>query len=148
MTRLTRAAIVCVIMLMPCVATAQTPVVFVHGLKSSGGTWRDAADRLSSRFAIQPYRPDLSWSRPYDEQADELQRLNSNLPSSTIAVGHSNGGIVAREWSRRHSVGGIVTIGTPHIGAPLIGNLPAFFGYVDFIINNLFMARNGLSALQ
>ena len=56
------------------IASAQDrPVVFVHGLASSGATWEGAANRLSAGLAIQPYRPDLVWWAPYEFQADQLQ---------------------------------------------------------------------------
>jgi len=116
------------------IASAQDrPVVFVHGLASSGTTWEGAAARLSAVLAIQPYRPDLVWWAPYEFQADQLQDQFGWLGPETVAVGHSNGGLVSRQWSRAHPLAGIITVGTPHGGAPLIQNLPYFFGFVDYL---------------
>ncbi|MBP6715583.1 MAG: hypothetical protein KA205_01870, partial [Acidobacteria bacterium] len=106
--------------LMPAAALAQnTPVVFVHGLNSDASTWQQAADHFGRSLAITPYLPDLSWSARYEEQSSDLQQRFQNLPSSTIAVAHSNGGLVSRDWNRSHQLSGLVTVGTPHAGAPL-----------------------------
>ena len=125
-------------------ASAQdTPTVFLHGLASSGGTWQNAATRLSARAAITPQRPDLNWRDTLESQADRLQTALGGLPGSTIAVGHSNGGLVARQWSRLRPVGGIVTLGTPHQGAPLAYNALRWLDYnyaVGSVITEVFNA--------
>lgn len=110
-------------------AADDRPVVFVHGLKSSPATWEGAAGRLAGGLAIQPQLPHLSWQATFEHQANELQGHLWWLPSSTLAIGHSNGGIVARQWSRQHPVGGLVTLGSPNQGAPLVGNLPLLAHY-------------------
>lgn len=96
------------------------PVVFLHGLNSSPGAWEGSAGRLGQRLNIAPYRPALDWRQSYATQADALAPYAGLPAQRTIAVGHSNGGIVAREWSRRRAFSGIVTVGTPHAGAPLV----------------------------
>lgn len=112
-------------------AVAQTtPAVFVHGFTSSGDTWRESSGRMAGPLALTPYRPDLAWQRPYSEQAAQLQQQLGSLPASTIAIGHSNGGVVARQWARSRSLAGLVTIGAPHRGAPLIGNMPGMINYL------------------
>ena len=94
------------------------PVVFVHGFLGDVGTWADAAARLQSRLAIRAYVPTLPSRDTFESQAASIQNQGgSMLPSSTIAVGHSNGGIVAREWSKSHPLAGVLTLGTPHEGA-------------------------------
>lgn len=105
------------------------PTVFVHGLRSNGGSWQDAAGRLSTRLAITPYVPTLPSFDPYQTQANNLQAQLGGLPANTVAVGHSNGGLVSRQWSRLHPLSGIVTIGTPHSGAPIVYNLAALFDF-------------------
>jgi pimeloyl-ACP methyl ester carboxylesterase len=101
------------------VVTAQDrPVVFVHGFLSSPGTWAEAATRLQSRLAIQPLIPSVPWLETFESQAGAIQNQGGSiLPANTIAVGHSNGGITAREWSKSHPLGGVLTLGTPHRGA-------------------------------
>lgn len=96
------------------------PVVFLHGLASSPDAWHGASSRLGQRLAIAPHRPALDWRESYARQADALGAFASLPAQRTIAVGHSNGGVVAREWSRRRALAGVVTVGTPHAGAPLV----------------------------
>lgn len=52
----------------------------------------------------------------------EKNRFNGN---STILIGHSMGGLVARELEFNHSasIKGIITMGTPHQGAPVLKEL-------------------------
>ncbi len=117
------------------------PVVFVHGFLGNAGTWQDAAGRLQGLLLIDPHRPETSWTNHFDAQADQLQSQLSTLPSTTIAVGHSFGGLVARQWNRTHPLAGIVTVGTPHLGAPLAyyGNLGAWLSF-NFSAADLFNA--------
>lgn len=106
------------------------PVVFIHGLKSDEGTWTNAAKRLEARVAIDARRPSLDWTLTYESQANQIQESAlGSLPGTTIAVGHSNGGLVARQWSRLHPLAGIITVGTPHQGVPLVTN---FWSYIHF----------------
>jgi pimeloyl-ACP methyl ester carboxylesterase len=121
----------------------EVPIVFVHGLASSGATWQGAAERLNARLAITPYRPDLNWRATVESQSGTLQGVVGWLPGSTIAVGHSNGGLVARQWSKSHPLHGVITVGTPHNGAPLAYNALAWLGFnqqVGSVITDVFNA--------
>jgi pimeloyl-ACP methyl ester carboxylesterase len=115
---------------LPGAAAAQDQqAVFIHGLGGSGADWEATAGRLQQMTAIEAHTPSLPWRESYDQQAVQLHNALGGLPSSTVAVGHSNGGIVAREWSKHRPLSGIVTIGTPHRGAPLMA---AFHRWVGF----------------
>lgn len=104
----------------PRVAVAQdVPVVFLHGLMSSADAWRDTAPRVARDLHITEHRISTDWRDWFERQAAQIHGAFGHLPAETIAVGHSNGGIVAREWSKRRSLRGIVTMGTPHHGALL-----------------------------
>ena len=106
------------------------PVVFVHGLQSSGAAWSDTALRLGNDLAIEPHLPNLTWSQPYWDQALGMHSSAVGaIPGLPVAVGHSNGGIVAREWNRIRPMHELVTIGTPHGGAPL---MPQFYNWAVF----------------
>jgi pimeloyl-ACP methyl ester carboxylesterase len=105
------------------------PVVFIHGVASDSETWREAADRLHGRLEIAPERPDVSWRSSIESQGSGLQARYGALPASTIAVGHSLGGLVARQWSRSRELGGLVTIGTPHRGAPIANHINEWLGF-------------------
>lgn len=123
-------------------ASAQDrPVVFVHGFLSSGESWRAAAARLQSRLAIAAETPSLSSRNLYEQQAEQLQSLAGKHDGRVVAVGHSNGGVVARQWSLLRPVTGILTVGTPHRGAPVIANVLTLARYdadLVYTINNLF----------
>jgi pimeloyl-ACP methyl ester carboxylesterase len=99
--------------------------VFIHGFGAEASDWAATADRLKASVAITPHLPAIKWREKYETQAKTLhsQPAYQGLPTNAVAIGHSNGGIVAREWSKLHRLGGIVTLGTPHLGAPIMGNL-------------------------
>jgi pimeloyl-ACP methyl ester carboxylesterase len=109
------------------VASAQErPVVFVHGLRSDGSTWRSTADRLQAMLDLRAGTPDLSAGALYEVQGDQLAVQTASLGHDVVAIGHSNGGLVARQWSLNRPVSALVTIGTPHRGAPIVPNLPSY----------------------
>jgi pimeloyl-ACP methyl ester carboxylesterase len=113
-------------------------VVFIHGLGSSSHTWDEAVSRLTPQLAIQPVQPDLEWRAWFEVQATELeQKLGSQLPADAVAVGHSNGGIVARQWSRTRGVGSLITLGSPNQGVPFVDHLFEWFAYLDDILNRI-----------
>ena len=118
-------------------AAQDVPVVFVHGLASDGATWQAAAAALQQQLALEAHQPTQSWSESYQSQASELQSAAGALGSGTIAVGHSNGGIVSREWSRFRPLAGVVTLGTPNQGAPLAHNLLDWIGFNHTLANRI-----------
>ncbi len=128
--------------LAPAPAQAQdVPVVFVHGLLSDAGAWDEAAPRLASELRITPHRRDTAWQWWLESQADQLQAAFGSLPASTIAIGHSNGGLVARQWSKSRNLKAIVTMGTPHEGALMaaralnyVGANNELMGYLNFVV--------------
>ena len=111
-------------------ASAQDrPVVFIHGMASNSGTWEQTASRLQSRLEIVPERADVSWRSSIESQALEIAGRHGGLPASTIAVGHSLGGLVARQWSRSHRLDGVVTLGAPNRGAPIANHVNEWLGF-------------------
>ena len=106
-------------------AAQDREAVFLHGFGAAASDWAATADRLRTMAAIQPHIPSLPWASEFEKQAKDLQSKTefSTLPADAVAVGHSNGGLVAREWTKAHRLGGIVTIGTPHGGAPVLFHL-------------------------
>ena len=103
-------------------AAQDRPVIFFHGLGSSPETWAEAAARLQSQLAIEPHIPNTDEGAPFGVQAAYAHNAVGWIDHSAVAVGHSNGGLVARTWNQLHPLGGIVTLGTPHYGAPLLTN--------------------------
>jgi pimeloyl-ACP methyl ester carboxylesterase len=114
--------------LLPCtVASAEErPLVLVHGINSNGESWRAAADRLQAMFAVRAETPDLSASALYEVQAEQLETRAGAAGSDVVVIGHSNGGVVARQWSLLHPVSALVTVGAPHRGAPLVYNMATY----------------------
>ena len=104
-------------------AAQERPTVFVHGLNSGPGTWQPAADRLGAVLQISPYVPAVPWADHFETQVASLQAQLGRLPPSTIAVGHSNGGIASRAWSTQHPLSGVLTLGSPQQGAPIINKV-------------------------
>ena len=103
------------------VATAaqDVPTVFVHGIFSSSDAWRATSQRLAGTLQIAPHLPDLPSTSVLETQTAALDGALGGLPASTIAIGHSQGGLVTRQWSRTKALRGILTLGTPHTGSQL-----------------------------
>lgn len=104
----------------PALAQPSNDVSFVHGIGSAGSTWNDAIPWFSDRFNI------FSRARSYDSNrpiATIAQQDAANLaPQGTVVVGHSMGGLVAREIVRQQGpdrLRALITIGTPHLGAEI-----------------------------
>ena len=150
MTRRTSIALLaflCMLLLSGSARADDRPVVFVHGFNSDGGGWMDTAARLQARTAIEPHVPSLNWRAAIGDQVSELRGRAEYawLPGSTIAIGHSNGGLVAREWARRGGLGGVMTIGTPHRGVPI---MPNFGHWVAFSSNSSWLSSSILMAFS
>src|SRR5919106_6079455 len=122
-------------------ASGGTPVAFVHGFIGSANTWRDAAIRLQGRLAIEPSYPSLTWRDPYEKQATQLQSQLSSLAGTAVAVGHSNGGVISRQWNRLRPLSGIVTLSTPHRGVPLSYHINDWLG-LNFLVIDLIGSIN------
>lgn len=95
------------------------PVVFVHGFASGAQTWAATSQRLAGVLRIAPALASLPSLQRIETQAATLAQQAGSLPANTIAVAHSQGGLVSREWSRSRPLHGILTLGTPHGGAQL-----------------------------
>jgi pimeloyl-ACP methyl ester carboxylesterase len=122
----------------PSIASAEDrPTVFIHGLASSSQTWDQAVSRLTPLLAIQPFQVDLDWRSFYETQAGQLQQQLGSLPGDVVAVGHSNGGVIARQWSRNRDVGSLITLGSPNQGAPFVDHLFEWFTFLDDVLNRM-----------
>jgi pimeloyl-ACP methyl ester carboxylesterase len=142
---MTRYLLACVLTLgMAAGAAAQEKTtVFIHGLGSSPDTWDAAVDRLAPVLAIRPLKADLDWASSYESQAGEIDReIGSDVPRDALAVGHSNGGIVARQWARARDLDAIVTIGSPNQGAPLVDHIFEWLTFLDNILDRIANVEN------
>lgn len=91
--------------------------VWIHGLNGTADSWYVYQNIFTPNNGTRPsYKSDKSIT----EISKEFYNSNSALfGKNTILIGHSMGGLVARELERNHSslIKGIVTIGTGHQGA-------------------------------
>lgn len=101
-----------------------TPVLLVHGIESNASTWDITKSVLNGTGNYTASAINLSWTDHLSSQASAVSSYLSGtgVASSTILVGHSQGGLVARIATRTTPVAGILTIGTPHAGAPIVGS--------------------------
>lgn len=105
------------------------PLILLHGLCMNEAQWRrDGADFPAALAALgyQPLGLRYNSGRSIWRNGAELATLLDDVPGPLTLVGHSMGGLVARSaiaqagrrrWRRRLRC--LVTLGTPHQGAPL-----------------------------
>jgi pimeloyl-ACP methyl ester carboxylesterase len=106
-------------------------IVLLHGLCMNEAQWRrDGADFPAALVALG-YRPlglRYNSGRAIWRNGAELAELLDSVPGPLTLLGHSMGGLVARSaiaqaqaqrkrWPKR--LQGLITLGTPHLGAPL-----------------------------
>lgn len=96
-------------------------VSFIHGLGDNYTIWNNMAGQLSSEFVF--YRDNVSYN-----SANAVSSTASSvyIPSGTVTLAHSLGGLVAREHLRQKGTGkmnALITVGTPNLGAPAAVNV-------------------------
>ncbi|WKK83819.2 alpha/beta hydrolase [Marivirga arenosa] len=111
---------------------AQGDVYWMHGFQGEEpGRWELYENRFQQERNLRSLTPDFG-----RRQADmnngianaaavvENQVINNN---NSVLIGHSMGGLVAREMDRRNNrnFGGIITVGTPNHGARVANSLRA-----------------------
>ncbi len=99
--------------------SAQNPnVILVHGAGSTGATWNVALPQFQLALpGVSVSAPSISQNQSLFLQGDYLATLLS--PSLSVLTGHSQGGVISRRATATVPAKGIVTVGTPHYGAPL-----------------------------
>lgn len=105
------------------------PLILLHGLCMNEAQWRrDGADFPAALAALgyQPLGLRYNTGRAIWRNGADLAALLDTVPGPLTLLGHSMGGLVARSaiaqaqgrrWSKR--LQRLVTLGTPHLGAPL-----------------------------
>lgn len=137
--------------------SAGMTVVLQHGFFSDGRTWGRMRPWLKQDMVLSNIETMTTyWPNLYEDQAAELHRdiAESISPEGAILVGHSNGGMISRSLARDPNIGnerqptqyvtpanikGVITIGTPHWGAPAAKHLLS--------INRLFRWGNDAAIL-
>ena len=126
-------------------AAQDPPLVLVHGFKSNGTTWVDAQSRFNRQLAVTVYNPTVGWQGLFPEQAAQLQGQLPGVAALPIVLGHSNGGIVAREWSKTRQIKGLLTLSSPNQGAPIANNAIAWGMYNANIVTGLLNVQASFS---
>lgn len=97
--------------------------VFQHGIFSNGGTWLRMYAWMQMDFYLGcALTPSLNSDNRLAIQANDLtSRLDATGRNGYLLIGHSQGGLISRYVAQRNPslVSGVVTIGTPHHGAPI-----------------------------
>ena len=132
-------------------------VVLQHGFFSDGRTWGRMRPWLKQDMVLSNIETMTTyWPNLYEDQAAELHRdiADSISPQGAVLIGHSNGGMISRSLARNPNIGnerqpdryvtpanikGVITIGTPHWGAPAAKHLRS--------INRLFRWGNDAAIL-
>lgn len=134
MTRIPLLMLLTILALQAPLRAQQSDVVFLHGLGSAPGVWSATVDRLDDRLSMRPFLPTLNWRLHYEVQAAQAQQqIGAAVSGDVAALGHSNGGIVARTWSKYRDVGSLVTLGSPNQGAPFVDHIFDWFTFADDI---------------
>ncbi|MEI6814022.1 MAG: alpha/beta hydrolase [bacterium] len=107
-------------------ASARSQVIgFVHGFGSGGDTWNSLLSSLHDSLQFRSVAPTLNWEFGVAIQAAALNAdYGATLGSSPFLVGHSAGGIISRQYGASFGAAGVLTIGSPHAGAPIARNYP------------------------
>jgi hypothetical protein len=138
------------ITVLPAVLTAQFSygyTTFVHGFSDNSArfTTPNTAGLLSYQVNLKtPQFPNLDGRLKVDDQASNLFTfVSGDHAGPHVLVGHSMGGLTSRSAYFSHPGGtfsAIITMGTPHQGAPIADNATRVTGYlanevVDFFSN-------------
>jgi len=103
-------------------------VTFIHGLGGNSLSLQEADNTLSDDFIINTQR--LGYSSQNDI-ASIASGERSNVLSNSVVVGHSMGGVVAREMVRtdgsQSDIDALITSGSPHEGALIANQLSGGF---------------------
>ena len=106
---------------------AQTHVSFVHGFNDNPqGAWSVYKPILESEYNITTTAPRWFVDSRLNDVASSFD-TPSRVPSGSVALAHSTGGVISREIQRINGdnyLSGLITVGTPHLGAPVaeLGN--------------------------
>lgn len=103
------------------VVAGGTSVIWQHGICSEANTWDGMRPLISSSLQVGRERAFSLTSRDrLDIQTTELeQEVMATGGGSSIVIGHSQGGLIARRLGHRRGdlVHGVITMGSPHRGA-------------------------------
>ena len=107
-------------------------VVLLHGIFCSGAIWRPIAATLAQRTGCEVWTPSIqgvtaSLPTQIEEFIALLERENESRRQPLILIGHSLGGLIAREAARKAPhlrIEQVICMGSPHAGTVLAQWLP------------------------
>jgi pimeloyl-ACP methyl ester carboxylesterase len=141
-------------------------IVLQHGFYSDAPTFARMEYWLAKHMLVNNViRHSIDWRQTYENQASQLHialRSADYIAPTMIVVGHSNGGMIGRYLGRHPGianeisgspyyyppvpVAGVITIGTPHLGAPVvkyIGSINTLLGLSGVAARFLCWYSNG-----
>jgi hypothetical protein len=128
---------------------AQLPdLVLVHGFKSGPYTWtvNETAQTLQADLSVNSVAtPSYDWTQHIYQTAPSLPIAS---PSNSILIGHSEGGILSRYRAQIEPVTGVLTIGSPNLGANMADNYHAFLAHVAYTAGAAGMMNRNMWALD
>lgn len=97
--------------------------IWLHGLNDNYSCWYIYQNEFTPSGKRLSYDSESGIKKMSSDLWDSNYRLNSK--TDNILIGHSMGGLIARELEFNHSgsIKGIITVGTPHHGACVLGEL-------------------------
>ncbi len=134
----------------PCPPTSERRIFWVHGL---GGnhltTWQTAGSDIQNRYCVRNTFPHYTETHLNSAGQNLLNLIKDAPPTGSekepFIIAHSQGGIVSRSALYQSEVinkqtapfNGIVTFGTPHLGAEIIDNTDDIIQMIDEGCNEL-----------
>lgn len=117
-----------VLLFLACITlSAQSNKVYwIHGLKGTSDAMTPYREMVADNQQGEPFSWPLRRSMAYAGFAlDSTIKVNVAPSKSAIVVGYSAGGLVARraKWFYGNRIRSIITLGTPHNGAPIAAQL-------------------------
>ncbi|MEW5799573.1 MAG: IPT/TIG domain-containing protein [Bacteroidota bacterium] len=108
-------------------------IAFVHGYNNSSANWYSTPQTLYNLFKLNTYTNN-SYDATIALSSSAASYASTVVPySNSVVVAHSMGGLVSREIKRQQGAGSkvraLITIGTPHTGAPIAINSTANLSY-------------------
>lgn len=127
-------------------------VVFQHGIFSQRDTWGDLPERVNQDVRLGcRFRPNLDSNERLAQQAGALaDSIQQYGRGSLLLIGHSQGGLISRYVAQHNSslVNGVVTLGSPHRGAPIVNTsrpvVAAVLGIPGAVVYNGCSSPRGL----
>jgi len=109
-----------------------TNIAYIHGFNANNTTWGSAKSLISNEFN-ESHSTNVSYDGLASISLTASNYHNSLIPySGTVVVAHSMGGVLTREIQRQEGsyskIGALITVGTPHFGAPVAYLAPRNFG--------------------